>query len=236
MALHRTPLLLLVAVVGVWLWSRPAHPDPDGVVWKFACDQVSVTEAIDAGGGDWNYRYTASCLAAYLPKTYPKPEPRFALAPGPRPQSGYLAEGRVIVTGVGSYRRKTHTVHDKATLEGRVVTKQGVEHTLELDVQGIYRCTGDPFVYHSGGVCVRKKITVKGAGWPRLRALTQAREVPFGTWGITLAARNEIATKAKTPPPPPPPPPKKNTKKPKGLVKPKKPVRRPVAKKKVRGG
>ena len=205
-------LILSSFVFGASLgWPGQARAEPAGVPKKFRCDQVTVLQAFDLGGGDWNYRYTANCYLGYRPKVEKKRDMGNGMV-GPEPEAPDQTRGQILVTGVGTYRLKTNTVHEKAKLEGRLDHGPQAPHAMELDVQATYRCTTDPFIYKGGALCTRKTIVVKGDGWPLFKALTSTREAPFGTWGITLAVRAQVAIKAENgspPPPPPPPPPKK---------------------------
>ncbi len=194
------------------LWSGQAAAaggaEAPGVLTAFKCDETTVSEAIDLGGGDWSYRYAARCQLSYAPRLSKPRDQGWGLA-GPEPGGGPESSGRVLITGVGTYRAKTNTAYDAARIEGNLThhPTSGV-YALDLGVQSKYRCTRDPFLYQSGAVCTRKAMTTKGQGWSQFKALTLRREVPFGTWGITLAARNQIGKKGKPIPPPPPPPPK----------------------------
>ncbi|MCR9163919.1 MAG: hypothetical protein ACE37F_22290 [Nannocystaceae bacterium] len=218
--MFRSPTFILSALFGGICLSWPtsaeaaAGAEAPGVIKSFKCDETTISEAIDLGGGDWNYRYAAKCFVTYVAKVSKPRDMGWGLA-GPEPAPEPESAGGVVITGVGTYRAKTNEVVDSARIEGNVVHRvTDVVYALDLGVQSKYRCTRDPFVYQSGAVCIQKAMTIKGEGWSQFKVLTHRRRVPFGTWGITLAARNEIAKKGKPLPPPPPPKKKEEEKNP----------------------
>lgn len=195
-------LTLALAVVS-FSSSAWAGGEPKGNITAFKCPHVKVTQAVDAGGGDWNYRYKAVCQITYMPDIKPRDRGPGLAGPTPGWNLKYQTKGNVIIMGKGTYRAKTSMVHDVARMEGTLTHGPDAGGRIDLSVKAKYRCTEDPFVYHSGAICTNKLMTVKGGGFAKLKHLTKKRQVPFGTFGIKLARRKKIATKSKGAPRPP---------------------------------